>query len=91
MVLFVSVENTFRSVLSEAIFNADAPKGWHAESAGVQPAETINPIAIELLSEVGIGLGEETEANLTGVGRSRLAGHHIQLRGPLPYRGEAEI
>ncbi len=57
MVLFVCVENTFRSVLSEAIFNAHAPKGWHAESAGVQPAEAINPIAIELLSEVGIGLG----------------------------------
>lgn len=57
MVLFVCVENTFRSVLSEAIFNAHAPKGWHAESAGVQPAEAINPIAIELLSKVGIGLG----------------------------------
>lgn len=57
MVLFVCVENTFRSVLSEAIFNAHAPKGWHAESAGVQPAENINPIAIELLREVGIELG----------------------------------
>jgi arsenate reductase len=56
MVLFVCVENTFRSVLSEAIFNAHAPNGWHAESAGVKPAEAINPIAIELLSEVGIGL-----------------------------------
>ena len=57
MILFVCVENTFRSVLSEAIFNAHAPKGCHAESAGVQPAEAINPTAIELLSEVGIELG----------------------------------
>jgi arsenate reductase len=56
MVLFVCVENTFRSVLSEAIFNAHAPKAWHAESAGVQPAEAINPVAIELLDEVGIRL-----------------------------------
>src|SRR2546428_5321785 len=32
-VLFVCVENTFRSVLSEALFNAIAPAGWHAESA----------------------------------------------------------
>ena len=38
LVLFVCVENTFRSVLSEAIFNAQAPDGWRAESAGVQPA-----------------------------------------------------
>jgi len=57
MILFVCVENTFRSVLSEAIFNAHAPKGCHAEGAGVQPAEAINPTAIELLGEVGIELG----------------------------------
>lgn len=54
MVLFVCVENTFRSIMSEAIFNAHAPKAWHAESAGVQPAEAINPIVVELLGEVGI-------------------------------------
>ena len=57
MVLFVCVENTFRSIMSEAIFNAHAPKGWHAESAGVQPAKTINPIAVELLHEIGIEVG----------------------------------
>jgi arsenate reductase len=54
MVLFVCVENTFRSIMSEAIFNAHAPKGWRAESAGVQPADRINPLAIELLQEIGI-------------------------------------
>jgi arsenate reductase len=57
MVLFVCVENTYRSIMSEAIFNAHAPKGWHAESAGVQPAEAINPIVVELLAEVGIKMG----------------------------------
>src|SRR5688572_20858690 len=31
LVLFVCVENTFRSVLSEALFNAIAPRGWRAE------------------------------------------------------------
>lgn len=56
MVLFVCVENTFRSVMSEALFNARAPKGWHAESAGVQPAEAINPIVAELVGEIGIGV-----------------------------------
>ena len=38
LVLFVCVENTFRSVLSEALFNAAPPPGWRAESAGVQAA-----------------------------------------------------
>ncbi|TLZ68513.1 MAG: hypothetical protein E6K12_01300, partial [Methanobacteriota archaeon] len=53
-ILFVCVENTFRSVLSEALFNASAPPGWQAESAGVQAATAINPAVIELLQEIGI-------------------------------------
>ena len=57
IVLFVCVENTFRSIMSEAIFNASPPDGWHAESAGVRAAEAINPVAIELLKEIGIKLG----------------------------------
>ncbi len=56
-VLFVCVENTFRSVLSEALFNAAAPPGWRAESAGVQAATKINPVVPELLGEIGIELG----------------------------------
>ncbi len=57
VVLFVCVENTFRSVMSEAIFNAAPPEGWRAESAGVRAAEAINPVAIEFLHEIGIELG----------------------------------
>ena len=60
VILFVCVENTFRSIMSEAIFNANAPRGWHAESAGVQPAEAVNPLAIELLREIGIAIGSKT-------------------------------
>ena len=55
-ILFVCVENTFRSVLSEELFNSRAPPGWHAESAGVSPAPAVNPNVGELLGEVGIGL-----------------------------------
>lgn len=59
-VLFVCVENTFRSVLSEALFNTRAPPGWRAESAGVRAAEAINPAVRELLEEVGITLAPKT-------------------------------
>jgi arsenate reductase len=59
-VLFVCVENTFRSVLSEALFNATPPPGWRAESAGVQAATEINPVVPELLREIGIALGAKT-------------------------------
>jgi len=59
------VENTFRSVLSEALFNSRAPPGWHAESADVSPASTINPKVRELLNEVGVSLTERTPRVVT--------------------------
>jgi arsenate reductase (thioredoxin) len=65
LVLFVCVENTFRSVLSEALFNASAPRGWRAESAGVQAAPTINPIVVDLLREVGLTLASKTPRTVT--------------------------
>lgn len=65
LVLFVCVENTFRSVLSEAIFNAQAPDGWRAESAGVQPAGAINPDVAGLLQDIGIRLGPKTPRTVT--------------------------
>ena len=64
-VLFVCGENTFRSVMSEAIFNADPPEGWHAESAGVQAASAINPVAADLLREIGIDVGGKTPRLVT--------------------------
>ena len=64
-VLFVCVENTFRSVMAEAIFNANAPPGWKAESAGVRPATEINPVAVELLREIGIEVGSKTPRLVT--------------------------
>ena len=59
-VLFVCVENTFRSVLSEEIFNSKAPPGWHAESAGVTPASEVNPKVKELLKEQGITMKDRS-------------------------------
>jgi len=43
--------------MAEAIFNAKAPAGWKAESAGVQVATAVNPDAVALLREIGIELG----------------------------------
>ena len=56
IILFVWIENTFRSVLCEAIFNSKAPPGWSAESAGVNPATTINPAVVDLLREISVAL-----------------------------------
>lgn len=55
-VLFVCVENSFRSQIAEAYFNSFAPKGWFAMSAGIKPAEKIHPNAILLMREEGIDI-----------------------------------
>ncbi len=65
LVLFVCVENTFRSILSEAMFNRIAPRGWRAESAGVQAAAAINPVVVDVLREIGIPLGPKTPRVVT--------------------------
>ena len=64
-ILFVCVENTFRSVLSEEIFNSKARRGWHAESAGVSPAQAVNPNVRALLKEVGINYTPRTPRLVT--------------------------
>ncbi len=38
MVLFVCEGNIHRSQMAEAFFNAQAPDGWHALSAGTKPS-----------------------------------------------------
>ena len=92
-VLFVCVENTFRSVLSEEIFNSRAPSGWHAESAGVSPATEVNPAVRWLLAEVGITLTERTPRLVTPklVARaSRVVTFGCLDRCPIGAEGKAE-
>jgi len=52
-VLFVCVENACRSLMAEAIFNADPPPGWRATSAGTKPVSVANPRTQAMLEERG--------------------------------------
>ena len=93
VVLFVCVENTFRSVLSEAMFNRIAPAGWRGESAGVQAAAAINPVVVGLLDEIGIKLGPKTPRLATPdlVDRaSRVVTFGCLDRCPIGARGKSE-
>lgn len=93
MVLFVCVENTFRSVLAEALFNTQAPRGWRAESAGVRPASAINPVVRELLDEVGVPLGSKAPrlADPDLVGRAdRVVTFGCLDQCPAAARGKSE-
>jgi protein-tyrosine-phosphatase len=56
-ILFVCVENGGRSQMAEGFFNQKyAPKGYRAISAGTRPASQINPLAVEVMKEVGINI-----------------------------------
>ena len=55
-VLFICVENSARSLMAEAIFNADPPEGWRADSAGTAPAPAPNARTGPMLEEIGLHL-----------------------------------
>src|ERR671925_167942 len=57
VILFVCVENAGRSQMAEGFFNQKyAPKGYRAISAGTRPVSQINPLAVEVMKEVGINI-----------------------------------
>lgn len=53
-ILFLCTGNSCRSILAEATFNALAPKGMHAMSAGSKPTGEVHPRSIALLKSKGI-------------------------------------
>jgi arsenate reductase (thioredoxin) len=53
-VLFLCTGNSCRSQMAEAIVNARLGDEWEAYSAGTQPAGYVHPLALQVLSEIGI-------------------------------------
>ncbi|MEM1581066.1 MAG: arsenate reductase ArsC [Candidatus Bathyarchaeia archaeon] len=64
-VLFICVENSFRSQIAEAYFNRFAPEGWRAVSAGLTPAESVHPNAVRLMLEEGLDISHKKPQLLT--------------------------
>ena len=64
-ILFVCVENAGRSQMAESFFRKYSPQGYEPVSAGTKPSETINPVAVEAMKEIGIDLGLQTPKILT--------------------------
>ena len=75
-VLFICVENAGRSLMAEAIFNADPPPGWRADSAGTRPAARPNPRTEPMLREIGLELPAHPPERLT---HERMVGAGIRV------------
>lgn len=58
-VLFVCVHNSARSQMAEAFLNKMAGDRFEAWSAGLEPG-TLNPLAVEVMKEVGIDISGKT-------------------------------
>jgi len=64
-VMFVCVHNAGRSQMAEALFNALAPVGMQAISAGTEPGEAVNLITAEAMWEIGIDMREHRPKSAT--------------------------
>ena len=64
-VLFVCVHNAGRSQMAAGFLQRLAGDRVDVRSAGSQPADRLNPVAVEAMAEVGIDLGAEQPRVLT--------------------------
>ena len=58
-ILFVCVENAGRSQMTEAFFKKYASKKFNVESAGTVPSSQLNPLVVEMMSEVGTDFDDQ--------------------------------
>ena len=64
-ILFVCIQNAGRSQMAEGFFRKYAPKGYETVSAGTVPTSQINPIAVDVMKEVGIDISSQKPKDLT--------------------------
>ena len=55
-VLFICVHNSARSRIAEGLVNARCGKFFEAQSAGLEEGAGVNPLAAEVMREVGIDI-----------------------------------
>ncbi|MEN8615278.1 arsenate reductase ArsC [Dehalogenimonas sp. THU2] len=64
-VLFVCIHNSGRSKMAEAFFNHYAHGEAVAESAGTEPGDSVNPVVVEAMKELGFDLSASLPRLLT--------------------------
>jgi arsenate reductase (thioredoxin) len=64
-ILFVCVHNSGRSQMAEALFNQMAGGKGQAISAGTQPGDSVNPVVVDVMKEIGIDISGNKPKMLT--------------------------
>ena len=64
-ILFVCVENAARSQMAEGFFRKYAPEGFEPSSAGTKPISQVNPLAIQVMDEIGIDISKQKPKDLS--------------------------
>jgi arsenate reductase (thioredoxin) len=65
IILFVCIQNAGRSQMAEGFFRKYAPEGYEPLSAGTKPTSEVNPIAIQVMKEVGIDISKQRPKDMT--------------------------
>ncbi len=63
-VLFLCTGNSARSQMAEGLVNHFLKDRWQAFSAGVQPADRVHPLAIQVLQELNIDIRKNSPKSL---------------------------
>ena len=63
-VLFICQHNSGRSQIAEAYLRKFAGDHIEVESAGMQPAERVNPLVVEVMKEEGFDLSQKKPQNV---------------------------
>ncbi len=102
-ILFTDRRNAGRSQLAAGWFNALAPPGLRATSAGTRPAARLDPLVVQAMAEAGIDLSRAQPTRLTrelAAGAELLInlggrdGHAVEVPSqhwPVPDRANATI
>jgi arsenate reductase (thioredoxin) len=65
-VLFVCVHNAGRSQMAAGMLNELAAGRLTVRSAGSEPGDRVNPVAVEAMHEIGVDISTEPPKPLTG-------------------------
>ncbi|WP_231038958.1 arsenate reductase ArsC [Nitratidesulfovibrio oxamicus] len=75
-VLFICVHNSARSQMAEAFLRKHGGAAFQAESAGLEPG-SINPLAIQVMREVGIDISGATARSVFDLYRQGRMFDHV--------------